>query len=958
MPRPRFFSVPTAARATPPLYSHTLLLPKTSFDPHPPTDKDRSRLIAKSSQELYKWQLARPNATGRFVLHDGPPYANGDLHLGHALNKTLKDIVNRYQLLRHDSRVSYVPGWDCHGLPIEMKVAELYGRLSTQETRARCRQLAQTLINRQRTQFEEFAIMTDFDTRYVTMDAAYEARQLRLFAKLFETGLLTRQLKPVWWGCETRTALAEAELEYNPAHHSTAVHVRFPLADPGRVVPGAAAVSVLIWTSTLWTIPANKAICVNRDVAYTALRHVRSGEYVVVAAALADTVAALDPAYEKTSVAVSGAALEGLHYQNPCAGPEEWFPILHGDHVVDTAGTGLVHNAPAHGAEDHAVGKTHGLQIASVVDEGGFYIEAQLPVGLRHLTGKYANGKSAIKQVLDALGAHCMLHHVDTQFVHSYPYDWRSKTPVIQRATPQWFINVECIKETAVALLEQVQFVPEAGRARIVAFLRNRTEWCISRQRQWGVPLPIVYHKGTGEPVEDVGTIRHIVARIEALGTDEWFVDEPDASRWLPAHMGGANYYKEKDTMDVWFDSGVSWMQLVGADADWTDTTPLADVYLEGSDQHRGWFQSSMLNRVIASGDASGYRAVAPFKKIVTHGFTLDKNNDKMSKSHGNVILPQQVIRGGGKPYIPALGTDGLRLWAASCNYTLDVSVSAEVLQRVQENVKKLRVTFKYLLGNVLDLEVPAEYHELSPLDKWVLTRLYRLQNTVDAAYSANNYARVVRQINSHMAGDLSAVYFDISKDCLYTDQQASTRRRAIQTVLSQVLCTYTGLLAPIQPLLAQEVWECGFEKRYGVASSFMMPWSFFAVDERYANEAIEADMAGIWVLRDAVFKQLERMRSAGYYKNRLELEIYLTVGLAAVTEYLKGHREYLADYFLVSAVHLRTGVTGDVVELPQGAVTVRVARSAKCKCPRCWKHVSERADALCGKCAEVVNSE
>lgn len=932
-----------------------ILLPSTSFSPKLPSDEERATLIEKSSQNLYKWQLERPNTSKTFVLHDGPPYANGDLHLGHALNKILKDIVNRYELIRHNAKVNYVPGWDCHGLPIEIKVCEKHGRLSIQETRAKCRELANYSIERQKLQFKDFAIMTDFDTRYVTMDHEYEVNQLKVFSKLFETGLLSRQLKPVWWGCETQTALAEAELEYNPTHQSTAIYVKFPLTESDLVQKLGGNVNLLIWTSTPWTIPANKAISINKDITYTAIRHKSSGEMVIVAETLVDAVISLDQSYEKTDICLQGSELEGLRYFNPSNQSDETFPVLHGDHVVSDAGTGLVHNAPAHGVEDHLVGKKHNLVVASVVDESGCYIEEHMPQGYKFLAGKYANGKSSIKKVLESLSSAHMLFNVNHKFIHSYPYDWRSKTPVLQRATPQWFINVERIKQVAVSLLDNAQFYPEAGKNRLSAFLKNRTEWCISRQRQWGVPLPIVYSKETRSPVEDIETIKHIVSKIEKFGTDEWFVEELDISRWLPEHMDGMKFYKDKDTMDVWFDSGVSWATLIDQNHSLKDTRPLADVYLEGSDQHRGWFQSSTLNRIIASGDETGFRAVTPFKKIITHGFTLDKHNDKMSKSKGNVILPLQVIKGGGKPLIPALGVDGLRLWVASSNYSLDVSVSPEVLKRVQENVKKLRITFKYLLGNLLDFEKPLNYELLSPLDKWVLHRLYRLESEVNSAYSSHNYAKVVREINSHMAGDLSALYFDTSKDCLYTDSQNSNRRRAVQTVLSQVLKTYIGLLGPIQPLLTQEVWEKYFECRENVTSPFMMPWSFFSVPQEYNNVEAETAMENIWKLREAVFKALERLRTEGFYKNKLELQIHFD-GSQPIMQLLSAHKEYLSDYFLVSEVHLAASNSGEklTIDFPEGSATATILISPRSKCPRCWKHLSDSPDILCHKCTEV----
>lgn len=943
------------------LYLKTLRLPKTAFSPKIPKDNERRDLIEKSGKNLYFWQADRPNFKKEFVLHDGPPYANGDLHLGHSLNKILKDIINRFELLHGGLKVNYRPGWDCHGLPIEIKAIQGAGQLSPVETRRLCRELASGMIEKQKEQFLDFGIMADFSKPYVTMSHEYETAQLRIFLKLFENGLLSRQLKPVWWGCETQTALAEAELEYNAKHKSVAIYVKFPLASSELVKKLGGNVSLLIWTSTPWTIPANKAICVNSELEYTVLENAETGEKIIVGSELANDIQKLHTDYLATDIFISGSQLQGLHYENPSFQDGARYPVLHGDHVTASAGTGLVHNAPAHGMEDFLIGQKHKLTVASAVDGKGLYIEENIPAGFQELAGKYANGKASIFRCLEILDSHQMLFHVNKSYSHSYPYDWRSKTPVIQRATPQWFVNVEKIKEAATQLLQNVEFVPEAGRNRLTLFVNNRNEWCISRQRTWGVPLPIVYHKKTEQPLDDAETIRHVVEKLGELGTDQWFEQEDDISRWLPSTVNGADYYKGKDTMDVWFDSGTSWSTL-GDDLPslMASDTPLADVYLEGSDQHRGWFQSSLLNKIIASGDHTGFKAVAPYKKIITHGFTLDKKMDKMSKSKGNVIVPLQVIEGGGKPAVPALGTDGLRLWVASSNYTLDVSVSPEVLTRVLENVKKLRVTFKYLLGNLLDFESAVPYEELSPLDKWVLSRLYTLQANAIEAYQSHNFAKVVRELNTHMSSDLSALYFDISKDCLYTYGVDSSRRRGIQTVLDQLLRTYMGLLAPIQPLLTQEAWDLYRPELVSEHDSpFKKDWEFFAVPQDVANSSIEQEFETIWKIRDGLYKSLEHLRSEGHFKNKLEAEIFLQTDSPSVQKLLESHLAYLDDYFLVSRVTLgeapQSGSTFSV-EIPGGSVAGTIISSTSCKCPRCWKYISEAEDELCGKCEEVTH--
>lgn len=923
------------------LFLHTLHLPKTKFGPKIPRGEARARLLAQVGPDLYHWQASRTTESKKFVLHDGPPYANGDLHLGHALNKILKDIVIRHQLIRHNAKVHYVPGWDCHGLPIEMKAIKNNAAVAPVDVRRRCRDLAEHMIDAQRTQFGEFAIMADFSRPYITMTHDYEVNQLRVFVKLMENGLLSRQMKPVWWGCDTKTALAEAELEYNPAHKSVAAYIKFPLVTS----PLAGDASLLIWTSTPWTIPANRAICVNQHLEYTVLE---GGDKIVVAEDLVSLILKLNPGYKRTDKKISGHELVGSVYMNPISG--EHLPVVHGDHVSATAGSGLVHTAPAHGGEDYLVGKQHGLRIQSSVDEHGRLVKENMPAGFESLAGLKVT-KDGLWKCIELLSQHNMVFHVDKAYTHSYPYDWRSKTPVIQRATAQWFVNVGRIKDAAVVALQKVNFVPESGRNRLPSFIRNRNEWCISRQRTWGVPLPIVYDKTAGEPVEDIDVIKYTVDRINELGTDAWFEPETDILRWVP--FDGSNYVKGTDTMDVWFDSGTSWTTLGDFDHLTKLREPVADVYLEGSDQHRGWFQSSLLNRVICSGTHGGkqFQAVAPYATIITHGFTLDAKNDKMSKSKGNIIAPKQVIEGGGKPLLPALGTDGLRLWVASSNFTQDVTVGAEILSRVFENVKKLRVTLRYMLGNLHNFQEPVPYNDLSPLDKWVLLRLVSLHRVVDANYDSHNYSRVVKAISTHMSTDLSATYFDVSKDCLYTAKADLVRRRGIQTVLATLLRSYIGLLAPIQPLLVQEVWDHAKEiLGVDADSPYHVPWSTYAVPEEYRQVELEADFAKIWQVKDLLSKQLEALRKEGLYKNRLEAVVDIQAS-GPLAQLLRRHQQYLDDYFLVSRVHLVHGTpeSGDIVE--GDTVSINVRASPDHKCPRCWKHTAPHPDTLCDPC-------
>ncbi|RCK62213.1 Isoleucine--tRNA ligase, mitochondrial [Candida viswanathii] len=950
-------------------FGKTLLLPQTPFGPKIPKGDARDTLIKQLSQDLYEWQQSAKTGKQQFTLHDGPPYANGDLHLGHALNKITKDIINRYQLIFKDNLINYRPGWDCHGLPIEMKVESLGKKYeSAVEIRKACREWAQTMIERQREQFKEYAIMANFEDPYITMKHKYEIDQLKIFVKLIENGLLSQQLKPVWWGCDTQTALAEAELEYNDKHKSVAIHVKFPvvsdelyefLKSKGHEV-GSGNLKLLIWTSTPWTIPANKAVCVNSEMMYTLI--LNGEETLVVAKPLVEEVLKLNDSYTLLDIEFPGSVIEGNYYVNPAAEDSAKHPVLHGDHVVETAGTGLVHNAPSHGREDYLIGKKNGLVMDSVVDNGGRYIVSALAPGFKQLGNAKVTEMRTNVICANLLQEKGMLFHLNKKFTHSYPYDWRSKTPVIQRATPQWFVNVEKIKPYASEALSKVNFYPESGSNRLTLFVENRSEWCISRQRVWGVPLPIVYNKETGMPVLDAKVINHIVQKLDEFGTDEWFVVEnDDISRWLPSDMDGSKYYKGKDTMDVWFDSGTSWSTLRDnleecgqADA------PLADVYLEGSDQHRGWFQSSLLNKIIYSGtNGASFKSVAPFNSVITHGFITDGKGQKMSKSVGNVFSPKEAIEGCKKPRTPYLGTDGLRLWVASSNYKQDVSFTPEVLSRVSEVGKKYRITFKYLLGNLHDYAEPVAYERLSDLDRYILHTLHDLRNSCVEFYDEFNFSRVVGAINTHVNSILSAVYFDVSKDCLYTDKADSLRRRAIQTVLNEIMKTYLGLLAPIQPLLTHEVWS-EYAKILDLQedSVFKVDTGFHKLPDTYNNESLGESFANFFELRDEVFRIVERLKEQKVFKNKLELEILLSAkDDTRIYQFLKANESYLDDLFLVSRVRLVDSELDTSCDVNGEKVSIRVHHSQDCKCPRCWKFTAPAEDALCGKCDEVVKA-
>ncbi|CAI5756017.1 unnamed protein product [Candida verbasci] len=933
-------------------YSKTLLLPQTKFGPKIPQGEQAETLLEKTSEELYNWQLINNANRSKFILHDGPPYANGDLHVGHSLNKIIKDIINRFQLIYHNKLIQYKVGWDCHGLPIEIKVENLLSKDATDvEIRRKCKEWANTMIEKQKEQFKKFNIMTNFNDPYITMYHDYEIKQLKIFKKLMENGLLSQQLKPVWWGCDTQTALAEAELEYNDKHKSIAIYVKFPIISNGiydylsnkSINIENGKLNVLIWTSTPWTIPANKAVCVNKNLIYTLIH--KDDEYLIVARSLAPEVLKLDESYTQIDIEIPGSSLTNNTYIDPTSLDNDPRRILHGDHVIETAGTGLVHNAPSHGKEDYLIGRVNNLEIDSIVDNQGRYIDSELPSGFKSLGGFKVTESKTNMLVVNLLMETNQIFNLNKKFIHSYPYDWRSKTPVIQRSTPQWFVNVEKVKPFVKEALSKVRFYPDLGINRLSSFIENRNEWCVSRQRCWGVPLPIVYKKSDDSPITDLKVIDYIVNKIDQYGTDEWFTEEENISRWLP--FDGSDYYKGKDTMDVWFDSGTSWSTL---NENLQDCN-IADVYLEGSDQHRGWFQSSLLNKIIFSGEnGSNFKPIAPFKSIITHGFIIDGKGQKMSKSKGNVFSPIEVIEGCKKPVTPYLGSDGLRLWAASSNFKQDVTFNIDILKRTSEMHKKYRITFRYLLGNLnnFNFKNPVPYHELSDLDKYILHTLVDLQNSCTENYETYNFARIINSVNLHLNSILSAIYFDVSKDCLYTDSEDSLRRRSIQTVLNEILKTYIGILSPIQPLLTQEVWnEYQDIVDLKIDSPFKMKWNeFYALPEFFENQELSNKFDEFFQLRDQIFKQVEHLKNENYFKNKLELEIEVTsIPDTNIYKFLIANQNYLDDLLLVSKVNI---IKGD-------RESIKIQHSTDYKCPRCWKFTSTIDGTICSKCSNVI---
>jgi len=801
-------------------YRETIFLPKTDFPMRAGLPALEPRILADWG-DLYRAVRKERQAAGAplFVLHDGPPYANGAIHIGHALDKILKDFVVRSRLaLGFD--VDYVPGWDCHGLPIEWKIEEEFragGRrkdeVSRAEFRARCRDYAAGWIEAQAREFRRLGVLGDWDHRYATMDYASEAAIVAEFHKFLMSGQVYRGSKPVMWSPVERTALADAEIEYHD-HVSPTVWVRFPVRSGPDPLAGA---HVVIWTTTPWTLPANRAVTFNPKVAY-ALFEVQAvetglafepwaavGDRLILAEALAEDV--FSAAKISRWSRIGAVNPEGLTLDHPLAGLDAGYafavPMLAGDHVTDDVGTGFVHTAPGHGADDYAVWLASGRRdIPETVDENGAYFE-DVPLfgGLKVLetegkkAGRFGPANGAVTEKLIEAGMLLARGRVD----HSYPHSWRSKAPVIFRNTPQWFIRMDApltepahghatLRQTALAAIAKTAFFPESGRNRIGGMVEGRPDWLISRQRAWGSPLAMFVDKASGEPLRDEAVNARIVDLIASEGADAWFTRP---ARDFLGDLDPEAFEKVEDILDVWFDSGSTHaFTLEGrADSHWP-----ADLYLEGSDQHRGWFQSSLL-------EACGTRGRAPFAAVLTHGFTLDEKGEKMSKSLGNTVEPQTVIQ--------QSGAEILRLWAALADYSEDQRIGPTILQATTDAYRKLRNTVRYLLGALADFtaEEAIDLEAMPPLERFILHRLWRLDGEVRAAYDQYAFADVVRGLADFCSNDLSALFFDVRRDALYCDRPTSARRRACRTVMDLVFERLTVWLAPLLPFTMEEAW-------------------------------------------------------------------------------------------------------------------------------------------------------
>ncbi|EED19101.1 isoleucyl-tRNA synthetase, putative [Talaromyces stipitatus ATCC 10500] len=976
-------------------WTSTLKLPRSSF-PARVSVADQAKYLRKCSDELYAWQRENRPANETFVLHDGPPYANGELHVGHSLNKILKDIINRTQLSR-GKRIHYVPGWDCHGLPIELKALQAQqknvidftqGPGSAATIRKAARKLAEKTVKEQMRVFRGFGIMADWEGHWKTLDKGFEMKQLGIFREMVEKGLIYRRFKPVYWSPSTGTALAEAELEYNDNHISTAALVRFPLAKlPEQIrdkpLVDVTSLSAVIWTTTPWTLPANAAIAVHESLNYLIVQSSNHGQLLIAESRLGYFQDMLKEELQVLVPSIQGSELcQKTTYRPlfPRDGVEEQ-PIIAADFVTADSGSGLVHCAPGHGMDDYEVCLAQGIQaFAPVTDEGCFTDEA-MPRDPSFLSGKSVldEGNTLVLQYVESMSQLLCQH----KYEHKYPYDWRSKRPIIIRATEQWFADVANIRESALASLEDVTFVPASGKQRLKNFVQNRTEWCISRQRAWGVPIPALYDKVTGQAVLTKETVSHIMNVIDERGIDAWWTDSPEDPAWIPPFLqqdGSSDYRRGTDTMDVWFDSGTSWTQVENESL---EKDRPADIYLEGTDQHRGWFQSSLLTYVahqVASGKSDASTIKSPFKHLITHGFTLDQDARKMSKSIGNIIQPDAIMNGtllpplkqkkskGTKeqkvsgPVYDALGPDALRLWVASSDYTRDVVIGQQVLQTINTSLHKYRVTFKLLLGALGDFDPSVnlrQYEDLHKIDRLALMQLTRLVDTCRNAFDSFEFYKAVNALNRWANHEFSAFYMETLKDRLYTEAEDGASRRAAQTTLFHIYTYLQELLAPITPLLVEESWEHTSER---VKAQLKHPLQRIsrAAPAEWVDETTSHDFVDLMAANAAVKIIQESARSKKQMGSSLQSFVYFELRDESLGTFQRYISE-LPDLFVVSSVSLGvkgSDLPGEIAsakwsytqefELPNSKqkATVHVYAPTQAKCPRCWRYAAPEAVA------------
>ncbi|MGM0471265.1 MAG: isoleucine--tRNA ligase [Bacillota bacterium] len=923
-------------------YKDTLNLPDTEF-PMRANLSEREEDFQEfwAENEIYQEALKNREGADKFILHDGPPYANGDIHIGHALNQILKDVLTRYKTLQ-GYQSPYIPGWDTHGLPIEHQVTKELGEeieeLSTAELREKCKNYALKYVDRQKGQFKRLGAWGDWDNPYLTLEPEYEAKQIEVFGEIIKNDYLYKGSKPVYWCPNCKTALAEAEVEYEEAR-APSIYVKFPVQDGmtiGDTELTAEDSYVVIWTTTPWTIPSNMAITLHPDFDYVVVE-AKGDKLVVAKELLAEMMEKVGIDDYQVVEEFKGEDLEGLVTKHPFFDRQS--PVILGEHVTLEQGTGCVHTAPGHGHEDYVIGQEYDLPVYAPMDNDCVFTEEAGPFAGMY----YDDANIKVTEMLEEDDLLMNLDFID----HSYPNCWRCKNPIIFRATEQWFASVDAIKDDALEAIKEVDWYPEWGEERMENMVRDRSDWCISRQKSWGVPIPIFYCQDCGSDVaipESIAAVRDLFAE---EGSNAWF--EKSAAEILPdgfscPECGGTEFEKESDTMDVWFDSGSSHASVMEV---YDELERPADIYLEGTDQYRGWFNSSLLTSI-------AYKGEAPYKGVITNGFTVDAQGKKMSKSQGNVVSPHEVI--------DQYGADILRLWVASSDFKEDVRVSDKILQQNAEVYRRIRNTCRYILGNLSDFDVQedrVDYQDLPEIDQWALHKLQELISEVTTAYENYEYHKLYHKVHNFCAVEMSSFYLDVLKDRLYTSLTDSTKRRAAQTVMYEILTTLVKVLAPVLVHTAEEVWQHLPESGKDAKSIFLTDWP--AVKEDYMNEELAAKWGQLLTIRKDVSKALELARSEDVVGHSLDagVDIYPTEDIYNfLTQF-----DNLADLFIVSEINLRKPEATPDEEAYSGEeseIEVIVTEAPGEKCDRCWKYRrtvgdNDQHSEICAECLEVV---
>ena len=922
-------------------YGKTLNLPQTEFPMRGNLPAREPEILEKwEKEELYKSLMEKNEGKPSFILHDGPPYANGDMHMGHALNKTLKDIITRYKNMS-GFKAPYIHGWDTHGLPIERQAIKKLGidrdKVSVSEFRKLCREFAESHVANQKSQIKRLGSLGDFDRSYLTLKPEFEAKQIEIFGEMAKKGYIYKGLKPIYWCPDCETALAEAEIEYEQ-DKTNSIYVKFRVIDDKGIFQslGEENIYFVIWTTTTWTLPANVAIALNPAFDYSLIK--AGGEVYVLASELAEGVMAEGGIEDYKEIArFKGSELEYIKCAHPFMDRESL--VIVGDHVTLEAGTGCVHTAPGHGAEDYIACRPYKeIPIIVPVDSKGYMNEE---------AGEFCGlfYEKANEPIIERLKANNALYSIK-EIIHQYPHCWRCHEPIVFRATEQWFASVDDIKEDALSAIKNVTWLPKWGEDRISAMVADRSDWCISRQRTWGVPIPIFYCKDCGKELITDETIKAVSALFKEKGSGAWY--DLDASEMLPegtkCSCGCGEFTKEKDIMDVWFDSGSSHSGVLDV---YPELSFPADLYLEGNDQYRGWFQSSLLTSIAAKG-------CAPYKMVITHGMIVDSDGQKMSKSKGNGINPQDIIE--------KYGADILRLWVTSADYKTDMRISQDILKQLSEAYRKIRNTARFILGNINDFDPDKDAvsdDKLTDLDRFALLKLKKLTEKVKDAYDAYEFHIIFHAIHNFCVVDMSNFYLDVIKDRLYTEKADGTLRRAAQTVMYRILDALTRLTAPVLAFTSEEIWQFMPHSEKDDKRSVLfneMP----DIKGDFGGADFEEKWEKLLAVKNDVAKALELARNEKAIGKSLDACVTLYTD-EETQKLLTGFDETLETLFIVSRVHISSEKREDCFKGESG-VGISVSPAEGKKCERCWiysKTVGENAahPTLCKRCAEVIEN-